>query len=113
MALKRAEHWATRAFYEFLLSRAHTPFVWGKTDCALFCADGIKAITGVDIASDFRGSMYIDEASAMQTIKAVTGTGSRSPMPPHTARSNMACQNGRIRCSRAAATWWCSRMRDA
>jgi hypothetical protein len=72
MALKRSEHWATRAFHKFLLARAKTPFVWGETDCALFCADGIQAITGVDIASDFRGK-YQDEAGAIALIKTVTG----------------------------------------
>ena len=75
MALKRAEYWDTRAYHQFLLSRAQTPFVWGKTDCALFCADGIEAITGVDIAGDFRGK-YDDEASALALIKTITVTGS-------------------------------------
>jgi len=48
------------------------PFIWGQNDCALFAADGIRAITGVDIAADFRGK-YHDEASAMQAIKDICG----------------------------------------
>jgi len=70
--MKRIEHWATRSFHEFLLARAARPFVWGENDCALFCADGIEAMTGVDIAAEFRGK-YHDEASALALIKTVTG----------------------------------------
>jgi hypothetical protein len=67
--LKRKENWDTIAFHEFLLARASVEFEWGKNDCALFAADGIEAITGVDIALDFRG--YDDEASAWASIKTV------------------------------------------
>jgi hypothetical protein len=70
--LTRVKHWATRAFHEFLLARANTQFVWGQHDCALFAADGIQAMTGVDIAADFRGK-YTDEASAMAAIKSIAG----------------------------------------
>jgi len=70
MALKRAQHWATRAYHQFLLARRHTPFAWGSNDCALFAADGIQAITGTDIAADFRGK-YSDEAGAMAAIKSI------------------------------------------
>jgi hypothetical protein len=72
MALIRSQHWATRAYHEFLLSRANTPFAWGTHDCALFVADGIQAMTGTDIASDFRGK-YSDEAGALAAIKAICG----------------------------------------
>ncbi len=41
-------------------------------DCALFAADGIQAITGVDIAGDFRGK-YSTEAEAMALIASVAG----------------------------------------
>jgi hypothetical protein len=68
--MQRLEHWATRAYHEFLLSRAHTAFEWGVHDCALFAADGVLAMTGVDIAADFRGK-YSDEAGAMDAIKSV------------------------------------------
>lgn len=70
--MKRIEHWATRSFHAFLKVRAHTPFVWGKSDCALFAADGVEAITGVDIAADFRGK-YADEAGAAEAIKSIAG----------------------------------------
>ena len=70
--LKRQLHWATRAYHQFLLARAQMPFAWGENDCALFAADGILAMTGVDIAADFRGK-YSDEAGALEAIKTVAG----------------------------------------
>lgn len=75
MGLTRKQYWDTRAYHDFLVSRARMPFVWGKSDCALFAADGIEAITGVDIAADFRGK-YSDETGAMALIKQVTGGSS-------------------------------------
>lgn len=70
MALKRKERWDTVLFHDFLLARAKMPFVWGSNDCSLFCADGIEAITGVDIAADFRGR-YADEVGAWATVASV------------------------------------------
>lgn len=79
MALKRHKHWETRAFHHFLLARAKTPFAWGVNDCALFAADGIRAITGVDIADDFRGK-YASEEDALALMKTVLGAeGSAAP----------------------------------
>ncbi|MDE2099248.1 MAG: hypothetical protein KGL39_18485 [Patescibacteria group bacterium] len=72
MSLQRAQHWATRALHHFLIERAKTSFAWGTHDCALFAADGILAMTGVDIAADFRGK-YHDEASAFALIRQLTG----------------------------------------
>jgi len=72
MPLKRQKHWATRAYHQFLVARRKMPFAWGVNDCALFAADGVQAVTGTDIASDFRGK-YHDEASAMAAIKTIAG----------------------------------------
>jgi hypothetical protein len=72
MGLTRIEHWDTRSFNEFLLARASTPFAWGENDCALFVAEGIEAMTGVDIAADFRGR-YHTEAEAFDLIRELTG----------------------------------------
>ena len=70
MSLTRKEHWDTRALHDFLLSRADAPFVWGQHDCALFAADAIGAMTGVDIAEEFRGK-YSDESGAKATIRSI------------------------------------------
>lgn len=70
--VKRPHFWHTSGFSAFMHSRKDTPFVWGVSDCALFAADGILAITGTDIASDFRGK-YHDQASSLAIAKTVTG----------------------------------------
>lgn len=72
MALTRVDHWETRSFHDFLKARAGIPFAWGENDCALFVADGIEAMTGVDIAADFRGN-YHSEAEALDLIRTITG----------------------------------------
>jgi hypothetical protein len=72
MALTRVDHWDTRSFHHFLVARAPLPFAWGENDCALFVADGIEAMTGVDIAADFRGR-YHSEAEALDLIREITG----------------------------------------
>jgi hypothetical protein len=39
----------------FLADRSRQPFEWGVNDCALFAADAVLAMTGVDFAVSFRG----------------------------------------------------------
>ncbi|RZU39323.1 DUF6950 family protein [Edaphobacter modestus] len=72
MALNKKQHWHTRAFHNFLVERATSPFAWGTNDCALFVADAILAITGTDIAENFRGK-YTTELGALRIIKKITG----------------------------------------
>ena len=72
MTLKRSESWAEKEFHEFLVDNTRTPFKWGTWDCALMAAAGIQAMTGFDIASDFRG-LYSDETGAKAAIVKVTG----------------------------------------
>lgn len=72
MALTRLEHWATRSLHDFLKSTMHTPFAWGSNDCALFAANGIKAMTNTDIAFEFRGK-YTTKIGALKAIKTITG----------------------------------------
>lgn len=55
----------------YLNSHRSTPFEWGSNDCCLFSAGAIQAMTGVDIAEDFRG--YTSEVTAFAAIKRVTG----------------------------------------
>lgn len=42
--------------------RMSQPFVWGVNDCALFAADAVKAITGVDLADGLRGHCTAHQA---------------------------------------------------
>jgi cell wall-associated NlpC family hydrolase len=72
MSLVKKEHWLTEDFPEFLVQRRNVPFAWGSNDCATFAADAIKAITGTDIADDFRGK-YTTERGAFKSVKAVAG----------------------------------------
>jgi hypothetical protein len=71
MSLSRKQSWQTD-LHKFLLERANSPFVWGVRDCSLFCADAIYAMTGTDIAADFR-AQYHDEESAFAAIKKISG----------------------------------------
>lgn len=87
MTLTRKQHWDTRAFHDFLVARAEAPFEWGTNDCALLAADGIQAMTGVDIAADFRGK-YHDEASAMQAIHDVCGGTSVADAAAYCAKNH-------------------------
>lgn len=71
MPLTRTPHWATRELHDHLLDRANAPHEYGVNDCCLFAADGIHAMTGVDIAEDFRG--YSTEQGALKAIAKVAG----------------------------------------
>jgi len=59
---------------EFIHSRLLSPFVWGQNDCCLFACDAVLAMTGTDLAANFRGK-YNDQASAYQLIKSYAGAG--------------------------------------
>ena len=50
----RKPDWRLR-FDAFLSQRQSVPFRWGENDCCLFAADCVLAITGVDLAVEFRG----------------------------------------------------------
>lgn len=50
------------------------PFVWGEHDCCLFACDVVKALTGEDMAHDFRGK-YTNKLEAVRVIKEFAGGG--------------------------------------
>ena len=56
---------------ELLHARAQTPMRYGSNDCCLLAADAIAAMTGTDIAEEFRG--YRTEVGAARRIRRVTG----------------------------------------
>lgn len=72
MPLTRIEHWLTQGLGAYLHAHEQDKFVWGENDCSLFAANCVQALTGVDIASDFRGR-YTDQTSAFALIKEITG----------------------------------------
>ena len=72
MGLKRSPSWATKELHDFLRQRADAPFAWGKNDCCLFPADAIRAMTGVDVAAEFRGR-YATATGAQWAIRRIAG----------------------------------------
>lgn len=65
--MSRVTKWADK-LTDFILSRKHTSFEWGKHDCCLFAADAGKVITGVDYAAAYRGR-YNTELGAARALK--------------------------------------------
>jgi hypothetical protein len=60
--MQRFNDWPDR-LAAHIASAREAEFRWGSFDCALFAAGAIHAMTGVDLAADFRGK-YSDEAGA-------------------------------------------------
>ena len=67
--LVRLPDWRLR-FDALITERLHTPFAWGRNDCALFAADNVLALTGVDPAFGLRG-----HASARQAARTLRQRG--------------------------------------
>lgn len=70
--MKRLPHWEFRLAAHFQKLQT-TPFQWGLFDCALAVCDAADAISGLSIASNFRGK-YSTEAEAMAFIGSDLGT---------------------------------------
>jgi hypothetical protein len=76
--MKRYSDWESRLL-EFIMSRAFTPFAWGKHDCSLFACDAVLAMTGTDIAADFRGR-YTTKLGAAKVIREFVPSGQLSDL---------------------------------
>lgn len=68
--LTRRHDWP-EALAGFIEARRRMPFHWGSNDCALFAADGVLEITGVDLAAEWRG--YKTERGALNRIRKAGG----------------------------------------
>lgn len=66
-----AEPGAKTRLVSLLQARQAMPFVWGLTDCALWAADAVAAVTGHDPASDVRGSYH----TALQAVRMIRRRG--------------------------------------
>lgn len=64
----------TEILINFHEGRINTPFEWGTNDCGLYIADAVKAMTGEDIAYDFRGK-YKTETGAKRQLAKLYGGG--------------------------------------
>lgn len=85
---KRKPDWPTR-LHGFLESRRRTPFAWGTNDCCLFVADGVLAMTGVDIAASFRGK-YHDETSCTALLAGMGYASISAMLAPELASWQLA-----------------------
>ncbi|MEJ1353084.1 MAG: hypothetical protein RPU39_00145 [Candidatus Sedimenticola sp. (ex Thyasira tokunagai)] len=65
--MARHEGWEKRLMAEVRAAEDKT-FKWGEFDCALFAADCVKAITGADLAADFRGH-YTTAKGSLKALK--------------------------------------------
>ena len=64
--IRRFEDWPAR-LGDALAAAADRPFEFGKHDCCLAVADVVLAITGTDLAADFRG--YEGKRAALAILK--------------------------------------------
>ncbi len=67
--LSRLTDWRLR-FDALITERLRAPFAWGSNDCALFAADNVLALTGVDPAFGLRS-----HASARQAARSLRQHG--------------------------------------
>lgn len=65
--MRRFADWETR-LGEYLESVRHTPHHYGRHDCALHCANAVRAMTGEDIAALFRGR-YRSAAGSLRALR--------------------------------------------
>lgn len=72
--MTRIDGWENK-LETYLLGRAEQKLVWGSTDCCMFVADSIKAVTDVDVALYFRGK-YNRMRAAYAMLKRYSGGGS-------------------------------------
>lgn len=52
----------------FVARRSNTPFEWGRSDCCLFVADAVEAMTGSDPVAQWRG-FYSSERGAARLMR--------------------------------------------
>lgn len=76
MTLQRRPSWP-EDLSEFIEGRRERSFLWGGQDCALFAADAVLAMTGIDFAKPWRG--YKTERAALSLIKKVGGLRNFAP----------------------------------
>ncbi|MBC2731386.1 hypothetical protein [Thiobacillus sp.] len=68
--MTRVETWP-QVLAEFLAD-ADRPFEWGTWDCGLMAANCVQAMTGVDIAAEFRGR-YKTAKGARRVMRGAMG----------------------------------------
>lgn len=111
--LVRLHDWQVR-LEALMLERLAASFAWGSHDCALFAADAVRAITGVDLAADWRGS-YTDARGAFRILEPLGGlrgvatAALREPVPVLMARAGdvgLVTQDDRDMLAVCGGTHW-------
>lgn len=72
MTLERFDDWLARLEAQLALQQQKS-FEWGAFDCALHACDCVLAITGVDLAADFRGK-YSSQEEALAIMRQLVGS---------------------------------------
>lgn len=72
----RRNNWAA-LFNDFIESRRALPFAWGKHDCCMFAAAGVRVVRGLDLARGFRG--YRTARGAAKKLKPYGGDAANLP----------------------------------
>jgi len=63
--LKRIPNWQ-QELNKLIEANQYRPFVWGEWDCALWAAEAIHVMTGVDYATPYRGQYASSEECAQK-----------------------------------------------
>lgn len=66
--LTRIHNWES-AFGKLAEQKLREPFSWGVNDCVLMAMDFVQAITGIDLAIDYRGQYNTCTGAARQIIR--------------------------------------------
>lgn len=87
--MRRLPDWQLR-LEALMRERIDRPFAWGANDCALFAADCVEAITGVQLCPELRGHRDVRQAlAALKRIGGVRALATRAlgePIVPALAR---------------------------
>lgn len=65
----RLSDWETR-LAEYIASKRHEPFAYGKNDCCYFTFGAVEAVTGHDKMSEFRGK-YHTLAGSLRALRDI------------------------------------------
>lgn len=95
----RVPDWPT-ALGMFVAEKSREPFAWGSNDCALFAADAVRALVGVDLGAKIRGKYKTARGAAsvlrkhggmMAAVdKATAGLGAIVIAPAFAQRGDIA-----------------------
>lgn len=99
----RKDNWPA-LFNAYIEHRRDMPFAWGSHDCCMFAAEGVRAITGVDLGRPFR-RRYKCARGAANVLRKFGGDVANIPgalglpaiRPAQAGRGDMVCYefNGR------------------